>query len=162
MGHNLSGISISGVDNSYITNNSIISNNITGITIDSSSTQNKVFSNTINDHTSGIVIMKSYNNLIYGNIIEKNLNGVFLEEANNNIIQNNNFFFNPCAASFFSSYNTSWMGNYWNRPRFFKKCIFGVDIYWPGYPPEPPTITPLINFDYNPAVKPYNIPISEM
>ena len=160
--NNLSGISLSGVDSSYITNNSIISNNITGIIIDSSSTQNKVFSNIIKDHISGIVIMKSDNNLIYSNIIEKNFNSFFLEEANYNIIQNNNIFFSPFLASFFNSYNTSWMGNYWNRPRFFKKCIFGVDFYWPGYPPEPPTITLLINFDYNPAVKPYDIPMPEV
>jgi len=160
--NNLSGLSLSGVANSYITNNSIISNNITGVIIDSSSTQNKVFSNIIKDHISGIVIMKSDNNSIYGNVIEKNLNSVFLEEANDNIIRNNNIFFSPFPASFFNSYNTSWIGNYWNRPRFFKKCIFGVDIYWPGYPPGSPTITLLINFDYNPAAKPYDISISEM
>jgi parallel beta-helix repeat protein len=160
--NNISGISLSGVDNSYIANNSIVSNNISGIIIDSSCTQNKVFSNIIKDHKSGIVIMKSNNNSIYSNIIEKNFNSVFLEEANDNIIKNNNIFFSPFPAGFFNSYNTTWMGNYWNRPRFLKKYIFGVDIYWPGYPPEPPTITFLINFDYNPAVKPYDIPMPEV
>ncbi len=48
-----------------------------------------------------------------------------------------------------SNYKNIWNENYWNRPRFLPKLIFGrIGIYY---------LAPWINVDWHPAQEPYDI-----
>ena len=106
-----------------------------------------------NDHGIEIIASssgESINNSIISNIIKSNNNGVYLENASSNTIEKNNFLKNQRNALFNDCINI-WEQNYWNRPRFLPKLIFGK-ITIIGF-----LKIPWFNIDWHPAPKPYEI-----
>jgi parallel beta-helix repeat protein len=85
---------------------------------------------------------------VSGNTIANNFIGININ-SNNNTIEKNNFFRN-LHSTFFSTFNNSWNQNYWNRPRFLPKLIFGmveINSKWKFH----------ICIDKNPAKIPWNL-----
>jgi parallel beta-helix repeat protein len=85
------------------------------------------------------------NTFVSGNTIANNFIGININ-SNNNTIEKNNFFKNV-FSTFFSTINNSWYQNYWNRPRFLPKLIFGMTSKWKIH----------ICFDKNPTKRPWNL-----
>ena len=87
--------------------------------------------------------------MITGNNIISNVYGIYFEKSCGNKILINNFIDNQRHAFFMNCKNT-WDANYWNRPRFLPKPIFGfmkigsISIPW-------------VNFDLHPASKPNEV-----
>ena len=151
--NNDKGIELSYSENNNITGNIIAENNY-GIAFyevkDSVIRYNHILSN----KKIGVLFtmatmpgLQSENNSVYYNIIQKNTMGIYLEYSPLNKINCNNFYQNIVDASFVLSAWTNWNQNYWNRPRFFPKPIFGVGLF--GF------IN--FNFDWRPAKEPYDI-----
>jgi len=87
--------------------------------------------------------------------ITQNNISIYIEESSKNIIKNNNIFDNIHEPYFLNSYFTKWIRNYWGRPISGPKVIHGRIVY---YPYRLPTIDiRWINFDWFPALRPYNI-----
>jgi len=171
------GIQISNSNNNTITNNKISSNQEEGILL-INSYDNKISENSITENEDGIELEdsnhniicnnqinlntdhgveiiesnsgESINNSIISNIIKSNNKGVYLENASNNTIEKNNFLSNQRDGLFDNCMNT-WNHNYWNRPRFLPKVIFGK-ITIIGF-----LKIPWFNIDWHPAPKPYEI-----
>jgi parallel beta-helix repeat protein len=106
-------------------------------------------SNTITNNQIGIlpVLYSSYLN-ISRNTLTKNVIGVLPYLSSNNTIFQNNFYKNLINA-FFKDCENVWINNYWGRPRFFPKPIFGLVKSALPYP--------RINVDIHPAQKPFEI-----
>ncbi len=64
-------------------------------------------------------------------------------------VVNNNFIDNRLNVLFSNCLFTKWSNNFWDRPRILPKPILG--FIW-GYPS-----IPILNFDWNPALLPYDI-----
>jgi parallel beta-helix repeat protein len=124
-------------------------------------------------------IYSSRNNIISGNVISssKRSNIAILLSANTSIIRNhiahckdftfstglrlsssyftkiieNNFIGNIVDAEFDMAYLSQWYSNYWGRPRLLPKPIYGY-LWWIGQIP-----IFCVNFDWHPALKPYDI-----
>ena len=135
-------------------NNSIEKNNISnnseyGVALAYSSNNNMVNENIINNNMDvGIICFNAYNNTATRNIISdnqeygiyaeylsnnntfsensitNNRNGTYFHNSSDNIINYNNFIKNKRNANFKDCRNI-WNNNYWNRPRFLPKLIFG-------------------------------------
>jgi len=111
--------------------------------------------NTINNNVitikcfEGIYVGDSNNNTIRSNLIKANTIGIFLYASKQNYIQNNNFIHNFINAMFHTS-NNKWNDNYWTRPRILPKPIIGVSLI--NF-----KRIPVIQFDWHPALKPYDI-----
>ena len=112
---------------------------------------NIIEGNTIAQHSLsvGIELYESCDNtFVSGNTITNNFIGININ-SNNNTFEKNNFFRNV-FSTFFSTLNNSWDQNYWNRPRFLPKLIFGmieINSKW----------TIHICIDENPAKRPWNL-----
>ncbi len=142
-----------------ISNNEISNNLYTGIGLFEGSNDNNILYNTISFcNYSGIMIVGSNNNIISTNKIKNNGGskkvdnglGIFLYFSSNNKVKYNNFIFNTRSAYFNTCDSTSWIGNYWNRPRILPKIILGrTEKVFP---------IPIINLDFNPAKIPNKIP----
>ncbi len=74
-----------------------------------------------------------------------------LENSNKNKIIRNNIVNNKKHANFYNSFFTVWNRNYWNLPRILPKPIFGTTGI--------NNLIPWINFDFNPSIKLYIIPV---
>ncbi|MBN2603953.1 MAG: right-handed parallel beta-helix repeat-containing protein [Candidatus Thermoplasmatota archaeon] len=122
----------------------------------------------------GVTIWLSHNSTISENSITDNFGtGLELQTSYDTGIVRNNFiengqmtvglFWGNLAdnAMFHYSlfperpYNNSWDENFWDRGRILPKPIFG--IYWPDT--KLFIFLPWIDFDWHPALKPYDIPI---
>jgi len=125
-----------------------ISNNHKGITLHISK-YNNINNNCIMNNYESIMLHMSDHNNITRNHIMNNSYGIYLDISNDNRIINNNFQnINDDAAIRTLSIFNKWNGNYWRRPRILPKPIIGTLI-------EP---IPWINFDWHPALRPYDIP----
>ena len=165
-----------------IQDNDISNNDDVGINLWSSSSNVKIMENNITNNSEGIGLLESHDNIIQNNNIISNIYGVILfltsfrnTIQNNNIINNklgislgslffcknkikeNNFIENDVHASFANSFRNSWFRNYWGIPIPFPKPILGTtDIYIFSY--ESVEI-PWVQFDWLPALKPYDITV---
>ena len=143
------GILLTQSNNNNISRNEI-SDNPYGITLHISD-ENMIFGNSVNSNNDiGIHLLGSNYTFVSYNIIEKNGQGVFINMASNNDFHYNNFLKNEQHAYFHESSSNNWNHNYWNRPRLFPKIIIGETA---GLPP----FDIRINFDWRPAIKPYDI-----
>ena len=146
---------------SSIKTNTILNNNHNGIFLDFLSDYNIISGNCIISNTyaidtgrGGIYYLKGcVNTTILGNSINNNICGISLNCGSRNHINYNNFFNNEQSATVFcpSEYD-NWNYNFWDRPRFFPKPIFGWTLFL-VYP------FPILKFDWHPAQEPYDISI---
>jgi parallel beta-helix repeat protein len=111
--------------------------------------RNKITHNKIYDNKYGILLQyNSINNIIQNNTITNNEIGIFLgESSDDNQIEDNTFKNDIIPAMFIGCKKNFWNHNYWNRPRFLRKYIFGfrnlgnIKIPW-------------VNIDKDPAFQP--------
>jgi parallel beta-helix repeat protein len=171
------GLSVSHSCNATISNNVISLNSEEGIFV-STSSNTSIIGNTISENEDGIEVDYSCytticnntidsnndygiefygssqeactNNQIRTNTLISNAQGMYFENSSENTILSNTFIKNRQHASFFNCVN-AWEQNYWNRPRFLPKLIFGAIDY------DPFTML-WINIDWHPALRPYGIP----
>jgi len=125
--------------NYNIFENNIMTKNFHGITLDYNS---------------------KYNIMRYNNFSENQMMGVMIESRSDfNVIEKNNMIKNNYSNAFMrNSFMNKWKNNYWDdwvglkHPllRLMPKTIFG----WPF---KKINITAQVNFDWHPAVKPYEI-----
>ena len=94
------------------------------------------------------------------NTFEDHMVSVYFVESFNNIVSENNFFNCSRAHGRFIQASTTWEHNFWDRPRVLPYPIIGLRIltfikdFFIPYP--------WINFDWHPALKPYNIDEGEV
>jgi parallel beta-helix repeat protein len=115
----------------------------------------------------------AYKGIFAHNIVQNTSVGISLDEMPENVsyntirncqigievflgrwptISHNNFMNNKLDAYFYDSILIRWHSNYWERPLFRPKIIFGtLAIWYIG--------GPWINFDFRPAQQPYDIPV---
>lgn len=150
-------ISLSSSNENNIINNRIItSNGGPGLSLYNSSS-NQIFGNNISlNKYSGIELRKSGTNLISRNTISDNDEGIVIANSDNNLVLENNFIKNRRNARLLYATENKWRNNYWDRPRFLPKPIFGIGVAFDF------TSFPWVNFDWNPAKKPYNINIGSL
>ena len=131
-----SGISLVNSPYNTITGNNISLNNDDGIYIRYSNSNNIIGNNIISNNKYGIVIY-----------------GLGLYVSKGNTILKNNLINNKRNAIFYSQPSSlnHWDQNYWNRPRILPKLIFGRTSLIGKHE------FPWINFDWRPALKPYDI-----
>lgn len=135
--------------NSLVQNNKILKNK-EGIIIYNSN-NNTVENNTAYINEIGVSILSSNNNIIKVNKIKKNDIGLNLGlHANKNKVLKNTFINNKRTAKFLNCKENKWDQNYWGRSRKFPKVIFGRIEFFKS-------LIPWLNFDWNPAEKPYEI-----
>jgi parallel beta-helix repeat protein len=98
----------------------------------------------------GISLLECFFNKVFQNILVNNTIGILLEDDCFSIIKQNTFIKNIVHATFWQNHLPPfnlWLGNYWGRSHLSPKPIFGLFIY----------IIPLVQFDWRPALKPYDI-----
>ena len=121
----------------------------------SRSTDCKIQDNIISGSPLCIDLERAEGNVVSGNIIKNDpknshSSGILLTESNRNTIKNNNFisdFMSYKSIDFLNSYDNVWDGNYWGRPRFLPKLIFGragAEFF-----------ILIINVDHHPLKEPY-------
>ena len=184
--NNYHGISLSYSNENTITDNTITSNNkgiylgsshgntVTDNTITSindngiylwDSNRNTITDNAILNTKKGIQL-NGNRNTIQGNNISKNeegiiLNGTLTATVFNRILKNNfldnknDVFFTLQIPSLLFIWTNRWIQNYWNESRILPKPIIG-EIWYTERPHQIVTI-PWIQFDWHPALKPYDI-----
>jgi len=150
--HNTYGIWINNVKNIDIYHNNISENRRSGIHMDNST--GVVHNNTISSNgdekffNSGIFIQYCIDGLLVKNndIFSNDIYGIFLINSSNNVITENNFVNNNISASFvYICLFNKWCGNYWDRPRFLPKPVFGrIGFFYFK-------IVPWVYFDWHPA-----------
>lgn len=118
--------------------------------------------NTMINNFHGITLdyHSKYNVMRYSNFSNNQLMGVMLEKNSNfNIIEKNNLMTNNYSNAFIqNSFMNKWNNNYWSDwiglkypvLRFFPKILFGRLF-------QEIKVIPLFNFDWHPALKPYEI-----
>jgi len=145
-----------GIDLDNSSYNTIFENNLSrnclfSIYLVYNSKNNIIERNTISQKSMsvGIELYDSCDNtFVSGNTISNNFIGININ-SNNNTIEKNNFYTNV-FSTMFSNPNNTWNQNYWNRPRFLPKLIFGmveINSKWKFY----------ICIDKNPAKRPWNL-----
>jgi len=114
------------LDCKNITIKNITTSNLTvGIDI-SYSTNITVYNCTIsNTNRGGIYVHYSEKCKFFKNTFKNDNWGIFLRSSNNNKILHNNFIKITKHDWFGSSYKNKWYGNYWGRPMFRPKFIYG-------------------------------------
>jgi len=154
--NNQCGIYLENSSNNNVSGNYIDGQPYNGVGLWNSSNNNMISRNTIvNNAYSGIRMLWTAGNIITLNTISDNLAGVRVEYSPNVMILKNNFMKNRRLEAFFVgsvffNNNYTFMNNYWNRPRFLPKIIFG--LLGKSLP-----IIPWINLDWQPAKEPYDI-----
>jgi len=99
----------------------------------------------------GLNIIGSEDNTIIQNSFEDNPLGLYIDSSSGNRIEKNNFLNNTRDAFFvfgleIPRHNT-WRQNYWGQPRLLPYAIRGNVLYF----------LPWVQFDWRPALKPYDI-----
>jgi len=150
--YNARGIWMDGVKNIDIHHNNISENYEVGIHMDSS--EGVMHNNTISSNgggkffDSGIFMQFCKDGLLIKNndIFSNERYGIFLIKSSNNIITENNFVNNNKSAYFvYICLFNKWCGNYWDRPRFLPKPVFGrIGFFYYK-------IFPWVYFDWYPA-----------
>jgi len=140
---------------SFNYSNSISNNIVTnceeiGIGIESYTSFCLVTNNIIEQANRGITVEHGTNNIIIRNIIKNNTIGVEVWGTYNEIISNN-LINNNRHAKFFDHFNI-WEKNYWGRPVYHPKIIF-------GRVGEFHKTLPWINIEWTPAKEPYDIKV---
>jgi len=163
------GIMLEDSNHNTITGNTIASNNI-GVEV-CGSNFNTFTDNTILDNEYGIYLSLSHPpslapsrfNILKGNNISNNRHGIWFIDTTCSLIFKNNFIGNE-QDTFFSHhiifYSVSrnrWGGNYWGKPHLLPKPIFGQVYWYQGYPRPRLVSIEWIQFDWRPALKPYDI-----
>ena len=150
------GIELQDSNFNTIRGNRIGRNNGSGIDVMLDSNNNSITDNIIYSNRYGLLLaVRCGNNTICGNTISNNTGGICLIISTNNTISRNNFVYNKLNAVFFVSDKNIWKQNFWNRPRFLPKVIFGIRIQVHSGMQIP---CPGIDIDLHPAKEPYNIP----
>jgi parallel beta-helix repeat protein len=128
--------------------NNTISNSSCGIYFNADN--NKIYNNHIVNNSYGIHFAQSRSANIHNNLIGGNEFGIFSEYCRATI-NNNNFIQNTYQAIFNQGLSfiagIHWTQNYWGRPRLLPYPIYGTFL-----------IFPWIQFDWQPAQEPYDIP----
>ena len=140
---------------SYINiSKNIIQNTLYGIDIGISfdSTHCLISNNLIKENEHGIYLYRTSFHTITQNHITNNNYGIVVDISSNNSIIKNNFIKNKRNAIFIQNVTNTWSENYWNRPKFLPKIIFGYDKFYIKF-----HIPDRFNFDMDPALIPYNI-----
>jgi parallel beta-helix repeat protein len=143
------------ISNNYFFNNSraiILYEGAYSNSINSNRIDNPVRLQLYFDELTGISIeSRSSDNIIIKNTISHCKIGIFLKDAYNTRITMNTFMNNMIHARFYNTlFPNHWNQNYWGRPRILPKPIFGIkDIshIYPGF----------VEFDWHPAKQPYII-----
>ena len=136
---------------------SIIGNSISADGIRLEDSNNNILSyNEIDESHDGILLIRSSSNSVTFNNINNNEIGVNLLYSSHNNISFNNFKRTNEKHAFFQDCDDNlWEANYWNRPRILPYIILGKITI------ERPLLgeikVPSINFDLQPAFKPYDI-----
>lgn len=149
------GIRLSSSNRNIITDNTIKSNIGKGLYI-ANSNSNSIKGNTIYNNSDGLYFWFSQKNSIIRNVIISQNSDIYFENSIKNTIKKNNFFENKQDEFFrdnreFLWEKNIWRFNYWNRPRLLPKLIVGI-----VKPPFQEEYT-WINFDWRPALRPYDI-----
>lgn len=104
---------------------------------------------------SGAIHIQSGNPNIHHNLIKDNYIGIDIEYASGNI-HHNTLISNSKDATFIFRFDdmvsTKWYRNYWNRTRIAPKSIFGTIVIDKLH-------VPWMEFDWFPAIRPYDIPM---
>jgi len=135
----------------------IITSNHNGIEIGWSHDNTITGNNISNNLGNGIYIVGDSNsNTVSDNFISNNEYGIYLDfSCNGNYILRNNIINNVRHAYFKDCWKNIWRQNYWNRPRILPVPIIGLGRT--GTYPELPILW--VNFDWRPALKPYDIEV---
>ena len=168
---NVNGILLFYASDNNITHNTIYDNNFTGITVEYSQS-NIIAQNIIAHQDCGICLEGSSFNKIEKNILQENNKGLtpfpggleIVSDSFGNQILNNTFKANkidarlvmileydPPSLHYLITHRNQWDSNYWNRPRIIPKPIFGIYGKYSF-------VSLFIQFDWHPALKPYDIP----
>jgi parallel beta-helix repeat protein len=150
-----------------------------------SATSVRISNNTFLNCGYALDIEQSKNVTVQGNYIDNNLNGAYGIYVSSYItintritirrnaiinystgiwilgalfifIQENNFIHNQMDVLVYNSLFNVWQRNYWHRPHPLPKIIL-VILGMASMPPSIPLLIPIFNFDWHPALKPYDI-----
>ena len=150
-------------NNVNISGFTITNSSISGIGIFLDNSNNCIICcNNIRNNRIGIKLKNSKKNTIYKNNICNNFLGIRVaENSNKNLISHNNFLSDIPSilfgyASYKNSYFNRWRKNYWGRSRILPKRIPRRTLDDPLF--FFPAILHRCNFDWRPALKPYEIP----
>ena len=114
-----------------------------------------VENNTIFSSNFGIKLYYTYFAHISKNDIFENLFGIDMERAYLSKITSNNFKYNIGNTFVINSFLTRWNHNYWDRPRLSPKIIIVcIELFETTFES---LLIPYLNFDWRPALKPYDI-----
>jgi Periplasmic copper-binding protein (NosD) len=147
------GIGIGSTDSVLISNN-IIQNCTSGIGISYTKNvmikENLIEGNEEAQYGISVAFTTHKNSIIKNNVTNYDC-GIDLGRAYFTLIKENNLIRNKEQASFWDSYFSIWFRNYWNEPKLLPKVILGrgggsINSFQ------------VINIDWRPALKPYEIP----
>jgi len=173
MRNNSIGLWLSGSKN-IVSENLITCNSDMGI--DTFGMENVISGNAVtNNNGTGLYFVDSGKNNITGNEISNNSLGIVLTwyrytgQNRDNVISGNNFRNNTNGDASFAEWRgfsgrNIWTNNYWGKPRYLPKPIFGFKVTRFYYPlPWGPLwfFIPWFRFDWHPARQPYNISIQD-
>ena len=152
------GIFLLSSSNNFIAYNNI-SNNEDGIWLAASNNNRIVYNYISSNPDAAVYIGFSNSNRIVYNSISRNGDGICIDSSLNNFIMKNNLIDNRRQAYFFCSLRNHWWHNYWGWWRIpLPRPIFGVMGIVVSSDELPIGIPiPGIDFDWFPAIKPYNI-----
>jgi parallel beta-helix repeat protein len=141
--------------NSTIIHNTILNNHY-GVSLGQESLNNNIEDNIIVNQSYYGISISGKNNTISQNTITRNDCGFGFFTGRKNRVIENNFLENRIHARFFNSGDlfcrNFWFGNYWdNWKLFIPKPIPGLYVLF-----YETMKIPLINFDWHPALEPYN------
>jgi nitrous oxidase accessory protein len=169
--NDVSGIEIAGGANNLIFYNIIQSNNYFGIAIsavtDKTTIQDNIIDGKIYGDSYGIYLIGVHSKdiIIEHNTLSNNSYGIELFDSSLITISNNNFIKNDCDAFFklLPFEKNLWKGNYWDDhtgrgPKAIGGRILLFSIEFPALYLYFEFRIPWVNFDWNPAQEPYDIP----
>jgi len=110
----------------------------------------------------GFQLASSNCNISRNEFLKNYIIGISLAYCRDNQIKYNNFKRNGlplfCDVNFYfepgSNYQNLFDGNYWSRPRFFPKIIFGFTMFYYGWRYR---LRIVLQIDWHPALTPYDI-----